>query len=139
MMKEKEIDSLIRDALSEKETEQFDAMNIEPSIFQLAMKTFQGRNRWVTAIAVFASLLFIGTGAYSGRVFFETPPGDVKTLIVWAAAFFFSLIAVSMMKIWSWMEIEKYSTVREIKRLELQVALLSQSIRQNQETTNASK
>ena len=43
-------------------------------------------------------------------------------------SFGFSMAAVSMLKLWAWMEIEKNCTVREIKRLELQVARLAQRL-----------
>jgi len=40
------------------------------------------------------------------------------------------LMSISIMKIWAWMEMEmeKYSTIREIKRLELQVVTLREYV-----------
>ena len=54
-------------------------------------------------------------------------------MIGWAMAFGFSMATVSMLKLWAWMEIEKNTTVREIKRLELQVAMLTQRLENRNE------
>ena len=71
-------------------------------------------------------LVFLVLGVYSIWQF--SLASEVKVLIGWAMSFGFSMAAVSMLKLWAWMEIEKNCTVREIKRLELQVARLAQRL-----------
>ena len=43
-------------------------------------------------------------------------------MILSAVALVFLLIAISMMKIWYWMELNKHAIMRELKRVELQLA-----------------
>ncbi len=50
---------------------------------------------------------------------------DIKQLLGWSLGIAFSFAVIGMLKLWAWMEMEKNSTIREIKRLELQVARLS--------------
>ena len=56
------------------------------------------------------------------------PQGDKKTRS--DGPFFFSLAAVMAMKLWDWMEIERTTVTREIKRLELRIAQLASSLRE---------
>ena len=50
---------------------------------------------------------------------------EFRDMVMWAAASAFFLSGVSMMKVWYWMELNKNSVTREIKRLELQIARLA--------------
>ena len=131
-MNENELDTLISQAASQKELEQLDELVPEASIFQLAWQTLQGRNAWINLIAIAAAVGCALFGVWSVWSFIQTPAAESKTLLSWALSILFCLAAVSMIKLWSWMEIERYSTVREIKRLELQVALLSQELRKTE-------
>lgn len=45
--------------------------------------------------------------------------------IAWSVCFLFSNMAVAMMKLWFWMQMDKNVVIREMKRLELQVATLA--------------
>ncbi len=121
-----EIDDKIRQALSEEDAKLFEEFSEEPSLMELALETLKGRNRWATAMVMIVGTLFMVLGIFS--LFQFSSAQETKALISWALAFVFCMAAVSMMKIWAWMEIEKNSTLREIKRLELQVARLSQQL-----------
>ena len=120
------IDEKIRQALSEEDAKLFEEFAEEPSLMEMALETLKGRNRWATALVMIVGTIFMALGVLSIVKFFSTE--ETKSLIAWAMGFAFCMGAVSMMKIWAWMEIEKNSTLREIKRLELQVARLSQQL-----------
>ncbi len=125
-----DIDSKIREALASDNATHFDPRFDEQSLFAQALQLFQGRNRWFNGIVVAATLVFIGLSGYSAYQFYWAV--EVKELITWASAFMLGLLFVSGMKIWAWMEMEKYSTIREIKRLELQVVRLVDQLRNQQ-------
>ena len=49
--------------------------------------------------------------------------------IAWAGGFGLSLIAIAMLKIWYWMELNKNAVTREVKRVELQLARLARQLK----------
>lgn len=128
-MKDQDLDNLIREAMSEEDGKQFDSLAGEPSLVSLAFKTLQGRNRWIGIYAITCSFIFMFTAIYCGWSFYSAPIDETKTLLGWSLGLVLSIFGVAMLKLWSWMEIEKYATVREIKRLELQVALMAQALK----------
>jgi hypothetical protein len=50
---------------------------------------------------------------------------DVRTTVLWTAAAIVSALFVAMLKMHFWMEMNKNVVLREVKRLELQVARLA--------------
>ncbi len=120
------IDAKIRAALEETSRKELLAGFDEQSLFDQAMQIFRGRNRWINWIMVVCSLACVGLSAYAAYRFYGAV--NVKELIAWSIAFIFGILVVSIMKIWAWLEMEKYTTIREIKRLELQVVALREQI-----------
>lgn len=98
----------------------------EQSLFAQAMQIFRGRNRWINSIMVVCSLICLGISGYAALRFYWAV--EFKELIACSVAFMVGLMSISIMKIWAWMEMEKYSTIREIKRLELQVVTLREHV-----------
>jgi len=124
-MKTDNIDSLIREALSEEDRAHFDVE--EPSLPEQLFSLFQGRWRWMNALIVVSMLgLFVGA-LLAGFRFFESD--DAPTMLRWGAVAWLCWFAVAFLKIWTWFEMERFAVVREIKRLELQVASLSARLR----------
>lgn len=118
------IDDLIHSALEQEDQELYEQLNSDMNLFDMATSVFQGKNRWLTIMTSIWMLIFLGFGLYCGYRFFET---DITSeLVMWAAGFGFSLVVVTMMKLWLWMEIQKNAILREVKRVELQVARLHQ-------------
>jgi len=120
-----EIDDKIRQALAAEDAELY-ARFAEPSLLEQGLELLQSRNRWMTALVMIAMTIFLVIGFYSLWRFFAAQ--EMKALLSWAIGFGSCMAAVSMMKIWAWMEMEKNNVVREIKRLELQVARLTQRL-----------
>ena len=124
-MKTDNIDSLIREALSEEDRAHFDVE--EPSLPEQLFSLFQGRWRWMNAlIVVFMLVLFVGA-LLAGVRFFQSD--DVPTMLRWGSVAWLCWFAVGFLKLWTWLEMERFAVVREIKRLELQVANLSARLR----------
>lgn len=120
------IDEKIKQALASEDAEIFEQFGEEPSLLAQGLELLQSRNRWINGMVVVVMIVFLGIGVYSLWQFVSAT--ELKSLLSWAMSFGFSMLAVSMLKLWAWMEIEKNCTVREIKRLELQVARLTQRL-----------
>ncbi len=122
-----ELDDKIREALRTEDAELLDRVGGEPSMFELVMETFRGRHRWLVLLTVFWSLVFFVLAIVTAVKFFTTE--DSRDMMLWALAFVFCMSAVSMMKVWFWMELNKNAIMREIKRLELQIAQLAARVK----------
>ncbi len=123
-----ELDRKIKEALRQEDAELFEDLGGEPSVFDLVIDTFRGKHWWLTLLTIFWSLVFFGLGIFSAVRFFNTD--DSRDMMMWALAFIFCMMAVSMMKMWFWMEMNKNAITREIKRLELQIARLAGRIKE---------
>ena len=122
-----ELDKKIKEALRQEDAELFEDLGGEPSVFDLVIDTFRGKHWWLTVLTIFWSLVFFVLAILSAVRFFKTD--DSRDMMMWALAFIFCMMAVSMMKIWFWMEMNKNAITREIKRLELQIARLAGRIK----------
>jgi hypothetical protein len=80
---------------------------------------------WV--LTTFWQVVFFAVFVLAGiRFFGMTTPADA---IFWATIFLLTGLAVSMIKIMHWMLINRNRLLREIKRLELEVARLGKKLR----------
>ncbi len=118
-----ELDDRIREALRKEDAELFEEFGAEPSMYEMVMETFRGKYRWMAFVAVFYTIVFIVLFILAGIRFFNAE--TTKDMLMWAAACMVCWTAVFMMKVWYWMELNKNSLTREIKRLELQIARLA--------------
>ena len=120
-----QIDKLIKEALSEEESKLYDQLE-EQNVFQMLGGVFQGKNRWMMVLLNFVMLIVFGFLVYSIIQFFNT---DITNeLIMWSLAIISLLLMVSMLKMFVWMQMDKNSIKREIKRLEFQISILSSKI-----------
>ncbi len=117
------LDDNIREALQQEDAELFEDVGGEPSIFEMLMETFRGRQRWLVFLMMFWTIVFLVLGVLSVIRFFRAE--ETRDMLMWAAASAFLVSGVSMMKVWFWMELNKNAITREITRLELQIARLT--------------
>ena len=116
------IDELIKEALTEEESKFYDKLD-EQNVFQMLGGLFQGKNRWIILLMNLVMLIVFGFLVYSIIQFFST---DVTNeLIMWSMAIITFLLMISMLKMFIWMQMDKNSIKREIKRMELQISTLS--------------
>ncbi len=121
-----DIDKLIAEALSEEDAIALDKIGPDPSMLQLATQTFTQRHRFITAMAVFFTLMMMGLCVWFLIQAFSTD--NTQTLIKWTIGIFFTIQSIAMLKLWSFMEMNTTVVTREIKRVELQLARLSAKI-----------
>ena len=99
---------------------------VDPSLLELALAPLKGTRRWLALGAIPVGVVFMGVGIFSLWSFMNAE--SVSSLIQWALAFVFCMGAVSMMKIWYWMEMQGLILTRHVKGLELQVSRLEQQL-----------
>ena len=119
------IDELIKEALTEEESKFYDNLD-EQNVFQMLGGLFQGKNKWIIFLFNVVMFIVLGLLIYCVIQFFNT---DVTNeLIKWSLAIITGLLMISMLKMFLWMQMDKNSIKREIKRLELQVSNLSSKL-----------
>lgn len=121
-----DIDEKIREALRREDAELLAHYQGQPPLHELLIETFRGRRRWMNLLAFIFTFVFFGLALFTLYQFFHAQ--GTRAMIAWASGFLWSSLAVAMLKMWFWMEIQQNSVTREIKRLELQVANLSRQL-----------
>ncbi len=120
------IDDLIQQALSKEEAEFYDSLD-EQNLFDQWINLYKGKFKWWTILITVVMIVFLGVSVYSLVQFMSA--GSIEEMLKWGAALFFSLMATGMMKLYGWMQMDKYALMREIKRLELQISLLVSKVK----------
>lgn len=95
----------------------------EQGLFEQALGVMRGKHKSLTVIANAVMVLFFAMTVYSVVRFFGAE--TTRMQIVWSVGFLTSNMVVAMMKLWFWMQMDKNTVIREVKRLELQVATLA--------------
>ncbi len=95
----------------------------ERGLFEQALGVMRGKPKFLTVVANAVMALFFAMTVYSAIRFFGAE--TTRTQIAWSVGFLTSNMIVAMMKLWFWMQMDKNTVIREVKRLELQVATLA--------------
>ena len=117
-----DIDQLIKDTLTQEEAKFYNELE-EQNILEMLIGLFEGKNKWIMYLMNFMTLIFLGLSVYCTVQFFNTDA--TNELIKWGIGGFVFLMGVSMLKMFSWMQMDKNALLREMKRLELQVSSLA--------------
>lgn len=122
-----DLDRKIRDALRQEDSELFAEIGDEPSLFEMSMDLFRGRNRWLSLLAAVGMVAIIGLGIVAGVKFHRAE--TTRDMFQWAAVCALCMLGFGLMKVWAWLEINKNFVTREIKRVELQIARLAERMK----------
>ena len=98
----------------------------ELGIFGLVGESFKGALRWVVIVAFALILIFIGIGVYCAINFVHAT--DIAVKLNWFGGSALAFLIVIVLRLWYFMELNRLSIRREIKRVELQVSLLGAKI-----------
>ncbi len=124
-----DIDKLIRNAMDDEDKAWFDSLG-EPSLPMQVIESFKTQSKWIILWSIPVVFVMLGFFVLSVvRILGTDDPALVTRWSMLAVVLFF---AIGMIKIWYWMEIQKYALVRELKRLEMQVTRLSQRLDEKQ-------
>lgn len=116
------IDDLIKEALSKEEAEFYDQLE-EQNLLEKIGETFKGKTGWLVVFMNLMNLIFFVLFVYCSFQFFNTD--ETNELIKWTAAGFLCWSFMAFIKLYVWMQMNKNDVLRELKRLELQVSVLS--------------
>jgi len=124
-----DLDNKIRKALSNDDAAMIGSPEDGLRLDQLVLSVFKSGNRFMNSIAMVFTFVFLGLAIYCAVRFFDT---DVtKELLAWGFGFSLCILAVSMFKLWFWMEMHRIAVTREVKRVELLTARLLQELASN--------
>ncbi len=122
MKKEKNIDALIKEALSKEEAAYYDKLDEKP-VFEQFAELYKGKNRWLNLYVAVMIFVALGGCIYAGFRFAHAY--STKEMLAWSLVMVGTFLTIVMLKIWSWMQMDKNEMIREIKRLEFQLSVLA--------------
>ncbi len=116
------IDELIKEALTQEEAKFYDELG-EQNVLEKFGGIFKGKMGWLAIIMNIMVLVFFGLLVYCLIQFLNAEA--TNQLIKWGAGMFTSMLMMSMLKLYFWMQMDKNDILRELKRLELQISALA--------------
>lgn len=117
------LDDAIRDALTREDAEFLAKLEQEPGSLQQLAGIFQGPLNWIYVSFLVVAVIVGIFGLYSGWQFAVST--ELRPLFYWGAATGFCLVVLAVVRIVFFMQLNTNRVLREVKRLELQVALLA--------------
>jgi hypothetical protein len=122
-----ELDRAIRQSLSAQDAELFDRFDADQALHRQVLATFAGELRWFNAAGWIAGAVLFVVGCLFAWRFWSAE--EVEGMLHWGAASALAFAGVALVKVWFWLELQKNAIVREVKRLEVQVASLAMQVR----------
>ncbi len=122
-MKKEEIDKLIEESLSVEEKKFYNELE-EKGLFKQWGGLYTGKLKGWAILTTIIQLIFTVITFYLGYKYFTA--SETTDFFKYGGAFFIVFFAASMMKLWHWMQMDKNSILREMKRMEFQIAVLSE-------------
>ncbi|MEQ1820104.1 MAG: DUF6768 family protein [Terricaulis sp.] len=117
------LDRAIRDALSKEDAEFLSRFDDHSTPVGEVLDTFRGQWALMNAFAALITFAMFGAFAYCVWHMFATT--DARDTVLWSVGAIIAMLGVAMLKMYFWMEINKNAVLREVKRLELQIARLA--------------
>ena len=122
-----DLDRAIRQSLSREDAELFDRLGADQALHRQVLATFEGRLRWFNAAGWIAGFVLFGVACLMAWRFVHAP--QLEDMLRWGAASALAFAGVALVKVWFWLELQKNTIAREVKRLELQVASLAAQLK----------
>jgi hypothetical protein len=122
-----EFDRAIRQSLSAEDADLFDRLGADQALHRQVLATFEGRHRWFNVAGWIAGFALFAAGSTLAWRFLQAQ--DIREMLRWGAASALAFAGLALVKVWFWLELHKNAIVREVKRLEVQVASLAVHVR----------
>jgi cellobiose-specific phosphotransferase system component IIC len=119
----KNLDDAIKDALGQEDAEFLARLEEEPGSFRQMADIFRGPLNWIYVVLLITAILLGIFGVYSAWRFAVAT--ELRPLFHWGALAGFCLVVLAVVRVLFFMQIHTNRILREMKRLELQVALLA--------------
>ncbi|MFT4514752.1 MAG: hypothetical protein ACI91B_003465 [Planctomycetota bacterium] len=123
-----ELDEQLRKALRDEDAELLARLDTDPGIFDTVLEGFRGRNAWWVYVTSVVQVAMIVVGGWCGVHFFQADSVDDRVL--WGIPMLLAFTMSGMVKMMVLSDIERAMLRRELKRVELQVATLSLSLKE---------
>ena len=127
----RELDRLIAEALPPGDAEVLDRFG-EQSSFELMMEALKGRNRAMAGGVWVVNFVLVLVGIWA--LIQALNAADQRPMVLWSLLVGYCVITIVATKVWYWIEMSRLATAREIKRLELQVALLARRFEKGEQS-----
>jgi uncharacterized membrane protein len=101
-------------------------LDADDTLYRDVITTFHGRMRWLNIGASIVGFALFAIALFCAWRF--VTQGDLRAMMLWGAGTALAVAGLALIKIWFWMEIQKNAIVRELKRVELQVANLAKAM-----------
>lgn len=116
----RDLDTMIDEALDADERELLRSIGEEPGFFSQAFGVFRGPTAWVNALLMVVQTALFIAGIWAAWNFFEA--GDALSAIRWGLPAAVLLLMALIIKLSLWPTMQTNRIMRELKRIELQVA-----------------
>ena len=120
----RDLDQMIDEALDAEERELLRTLD-EPGFFHQAFGVFRGPTGWMSLVMMFWQVVLFIAGVWAAWNFFEAT--DPVTQLRWGLPAMLLLIFAGMLKMALIPRLESNRVLREIKRVELQLASRSRA------------
>jgi hypothetical protein len=124
-----DLDQAIRQSLSAEDAALLDRLGADQALHRQVLATFEGHLGWVNAVGWIVGLVLFGAGCLLAWQFVQAK--ELPDMLRWGAASAFAFAGLALVKLWFYLELQKNGVIREIKRLELQVASLAAQLRRS--------
>ena len=118
---DKELDQLIQQALSREEAEYFEKLG-QQNIPQQLIGLFRGKNSWMNIVISVMHLVVLAIATWTFTEMLKTDVMGEK--LEWMFYTIICFMSMMLFKLWGWNQMDKNVVLREVKRLEYQIALL---------------
>lgn len=122
-----DLDQAIRQSLSAEDAALLDRLGTDQAMHRQVLATFEGRLRWFNVAGWIAGFVLFGVASILAWRFVQAE--ELGDMLRWGAASALAFAGLALIKVWFWLELQKNAIVREVKRLELQVASLAAQLR----------
>ncbi|MFG0256956.1 MAG: DUF6768 family protein [Phycisphaerales bacterium JB043] len=121
------IDDTIKRALRDDEIPDPDLHITEESLLHQVVMSFRMQNKFLVAWVFIVMFGMMGLIIWGFVEFFSTQ--DVTSRLAWGLMIILPWSGISLLKMWYYMQLDKYSIMREVKRLELQIAMMRKQLK----------
>jgi hypothetical protein len=124
-----DLDRAIQQSLSAEDAALLDRLGADEAFHRQVLATFEGRLRWINVAGWIAGFALFGVACLLAWRFVQAE--DVGDMLRWGAGAAPAFAGLALIKVWFWLELQKNAIVREVKRLEVQVASLAAQLRRS--------
>lgn len=118
------LDDRIKQALAKNESEQFQNLDRDLTTFQAMRETFRSKNSGLVTLVYLATFIMAGLMFWCAYLFLTS--SELNDRVTYGFLMLVCVVSVIGKKTWVWMEMNRVTLMRELRRMELQLARLAE-------------